>query len=84
MNICLQLHLSESTLARVYTCQNELLSEIPSGRNYINPKTYFPEFTLARINVWLKSRFPENSFAELTLGRICLRPKLHLPKNLFS
>ena len=67
MNICPKLHFPENLFARIYTCQNVLLAEITFlrkltfqdlhlpectfGRNYISPKTYFPDvigYTLNR------------------------------------
>ena len=32
---------------------------------YISPKTYFPEFTIARMYIWPKVHFPENLFSRI-------------------
>ena len=60
MYIWPKLHFPENLFARIYTCQNVHLVEILFPR-----KLYFPEFTLASINIWPKLHFPESLFSKI-------------------
>ena len=52
-------HFSENLFSRIDTCQNVRTF----GRMAISPKTYFPELTLARMDIWPNGLFPENLFS---------------------
>ena len=75
MYIWPKLHFPKNLFSRIYTCQNLAEITFPQklifqnlplpefGRNYVSPKTYFPEFTLARMCIWSKLHFPENLYS---------------------